>query len=77
LHYERAVRVPANYVARVNAHGSASYNAWIRARPANDFAAMIPFLEKTLELSREYAAFFAPYLPLLFSKRGLRRHRAG
>ena len=59
--YERAVRVPANYVARVNAHGSASYNAWIRARPANDFAAMIPFLEKTLELSREYAAFFAPY----------------
>ena len=59
--YERAVRVPANYVARVNAHGSASYNAWIRARPANDFAAMIPFLEKTLELSREYASFFAPY----------------
>jgi carboxypeptidase Taq len=44
--YERAVRVPANYVARVNAHGSASYNAWIRARPANDFAAMIPFLGK-------------------------------
>jgi hypothetical protein len=38
---------------------------------------MIPFLEKTLELSREYAAFFAPYLPLLFSKRGLRRHPAG
>ena len=59
--YERAIRVPANYVARANAHGSASYNAWIRARPANDFAAMIPFLEKTLELSREYASFFAPY----------------
>jgi carboxypeptidase Taq len=59
--YERAVRVPANYVARVNAHGSASYNAWVRARPANDFAAMIPFLEKTLELSREYAAYFTPY----------------
>jgi carboxypeptidase Taq len=29
--------------------------------PANDFAAMIPFLEKTLDLSREYASFFAPY----------------
>ena len=50
---QRAIRVPANYVARANAHGSASYNSWIRARPANDFAAMIPFLEKTLELSRE------------------------
>ena len=59
--YERAIKVPANYVAQANAHGSASYNAWIRARPANDFAEMIPFLEKTLELSREYASFFAPY----------------
>jgi carboxypeptidase Taq len=59
--YERAVRVPAKYVARASAHGSASYNAWTRARPANDFAAMIPFLETTLELSREYASFFAPF----------------
>src|SRR5262245_14116948 len=59
--YDKAVRVPADYVARASAHGSASYNAWIRARPANDFAAMIPFLETTVELSREYAAFFAPY----------------
>ena len=58
--YEKAIRVPAVYVARASAHGSASYNAWIRARPENDFAAMIPFLEKTLELSREYASFFAP-----------------
>ena len=32
-----------------------------RARPANDFATMRPFLEKTIELSREYAGFFAPY----------------
>src|SRR5262252_3644892 len=58
--YEKAIRVPAAYVARASAHGSASYNAWIRARPENDFAAMIPFLEETLELSREYASFFAP-----------------
>ena len=59
--FERAIKVPAEYVARLNAHNSAAYNAWISARPANDFAAMIPFLEKTLELSREYASFFAPY----------------
>jgi carboxypeptidase Taq len=59
--YERAIRIPAEYVARANAHYSASYNAWTRARPANDFAAMIPFLEKSLDLSREYASFFAPY----------------
>src|SRR5690242_8178256 len=59
--YEKSAKVPAEYVARASAHGSASYNAWIAARPANDFAAMVPFLETTLELSREYASFFAPY----------------
>jgi carboxypeptidase Taq len=59
--YEKASKVPADYVARASTHGSASYNAWIRARPENDFTAMIPFLEKTLDLSREYALFFGPH----------------
>jgi carboxypeptidase Taq len=56
--FDKAIKVPADYVARANAHGSASYNAWTRARPANDVATMIPYLEKTIELSREYAGFF-------------------
>ncbi len=59
--YDKAIKVPADFVARASAHSSASYNAWIKARPANDFAAMIPFLATTLELSREYAGFFAPF----------------
>jgi carboxypeptidase Taq len=59
--FNKAIRVTADYVARSNAHGSASYDAWTRARPANDFAVMVPHLEKTLDLSREYSAFFAPY----------------
>jgi carboxypeptidase Taq len=58
---EKAIKVPADYVARASAHGAASFDAWTRARPANDFATMRPFLEKTLDLSREYADFFAPY----------------
>jgi carboxypeptidase Taq len=48
-------------VARANVLGAASYDAWTRARPANDFAAMMPYLEQALDLSREYAGFFAPY----------------
>ncbi|MGH6840391.1 MAG: carboxypeptidase M32, partial [Methylocella sp.] len=36
-------------------------DAWTRARPANDFAAMLPFLEQAVDLSREYAGYFAPY----------------
>jgi carboxypeptidase Taq len=59
--FERAIKVPAGYVARASALASASYDAWTRARPANDFATMRPFLEQALDLSREYAKFFAPY----------------
>jgi carboxypeptidase Taq len=59
--FEKAIRIPPDFVARANAHSSASYDAWTRARPANDFATMLPFLQQALELSREYAGFFAPY----------------
>jgi len=59
--FENAIKVPADHVARAAAAASASYHAWTRARPANDFAAMQPFLERTLDLSREYSGFFAPY----------------
>lgn len=59
--FEKAVRVPADFVERASAHGSASFDAWTRARPANDFAAMRPFLETTIDLSREYAGYFSPW----------------
>jgi carboxypeptidase Taq len=59
--FEKAIKVPSDYVAHASVHAAASYDAWTRARPANDFAAMIPYLEKTLELSREYSGFFAPF----------------
>jgi carboxypeptidase Taq len=59
--FERAVKVPADYVARASAFASMSYDAWTRARPANDFATMRPLLEKAVDLTREYAEFFAPY----------------
>jgi carboxypeptidase Taq len=58
--YEKAIKVPAEFVARASELGSASYDAWTRARPANDFAAMRPFLEKGLDLSREYARYLGP-----------------
>jgi carboxypeptidase Taq len=59
--FEKKTKVTADYMARSSALGSASYDAWTRARPANDFATMVPFLEQALELSHEYAEFFAPY----------------
>jgi carboxypeptidase Taq len=59
--FEKAIRLPGGYVERASAHSSASYVAWTKARPANDFATMRPYLEKNVELSREYAGYFAPY----------------
>jgi carboxypeptidase Taq len=59
--FEKAIKLPSAYVARASALGSASYDAWTRARPANNFAAMRPFLEQAVDLSHEYAGFFAPY----------------
>ena len=59
--YERAVKVPAAFVAEFSAHRAASFQVWAAARPANDFAAVRPYLEKTLELSQRLAGFYAPY----------------
>jgi carboxypeptidase Taq len=59
--FEKAIKVPSDYVARVSAFGATAYDAWKRARPANDFATMVPFLERAIDLGREYAGFFAPY----------------
>jgi Carboxypeptidase Taq (M32) metallopeptidase len=59
--FQKMIKIPPDHVTRANAHGSAAYNTWTRARPANDFAAMVPYLERTLDLSREYSSYFAPY----------------
>jgi carboxypeptidase Taq len=59
--YERATRVPSAFVRRLAEHTAATYHVWEHARPANDFAAVRPLLETTVELSRELAAFHPGY----------------
>ena len=59
--YQRAVRLPPDFTAELHRHAAASYQAWVKARPANDFAAVRPYLEKTLDLSRQYADYFPGY----------------
>jgi carboxypeptidase Taq len=55
--FERAQCIPSAFASRLAAHQSESYAAWIRARPANDFASLVSGFERTLELSRELASF--------------------
>ena len=59
--YEKAIQVPASFMAELNRHQVESYQTWAEARPANDFGAVQPYLEKTLDLSRQYADYYPGY----------------
>ena len=58
---ERETKVPAAFVAAFANHRAELYERWTRARPANDFAAIADLLARSVEMSRQYAGFFAPY----------------
>lgn len=59
--YERATKVPPAFTSEFYNHISQSYSAWVQARPEDDFDAMRPYLEKTVDLSRQLADFFPGY----------------
>lgn len=61
INYERMTRVPSARLAAFYEHSALSYQAWAEARPKNDFKAVAPMLEKTLEFSRELANYFPGY----------------
>ena len=66
--------MPAELVAELARAASVSQQAWELARPANDFAAMQPHLEKLLELKRRYVDCFPDVEHAL--RRAARRLRA-
>lgn len=59
--YERAVNVPPALLSEMTTHSTLSYQTWVQAREADDFSRMIPFLEKSLDLSRQFADCFPGY----------------
>lgn len=59
--YEHSIKVPPQFLVEFNTHSTDSYQVWAEARPKNDFAKVRPYLEKTLDLSRQYANFFPGY----------------
>src|SRR5690349_2806282 len=59
--YERLIKVPSAFIAEINNHAALSYQTLTEARPANDFNRVRPMLEKTLDMSRQFAEFFAPF----------------
>lgn len=59
--YERAVRVPADFMARFYEHTASKHQAWVEARANDQFSRVQPHLEKTLEFSQEYASYFSEH----------------
>jgi carboxypeptidase Taq len=59
--FERALKLPPPFVAEFYEHISKTYNAWVVARPENNFKALEPLLERTLDLSRQMADFYPGY----------------
>ncbi len=59
--YERNTKIPSDFVAQLNEHQAESYQVWTEARPANDFKRVQPYLERTLDLSRQLANYFPGY----------------
>jgi len=59
--YQKATKVPSEFVAEFSQVTTMAHGAWEEAREKNDFPIFQPHLEKIVEMCRQYAEFFAPY----------------
>ncbi|ATC64524.1 carboxypeptidase [Nibricoccus aquaticus] len=63
--YDRATKLPAEFVREKAEQGSRGYHAWAEAKKNADFASYAPVLEKNLELAKREAGYLgqaaAPY----------------
>lgn len=59
--YEKATKLPPEYVTEWSKTTSEAFNVWVKARQENDFASFAPHLKHIIELRRQYSGFFAPY----------------
>lgn len=58
--YDKAKRVPAEFVAEQAIVSTKAFEAWVDARRKSDFSIFLPHLEKNVELVKKYVSFFPP-----------------
>jgi carboxypeptidase Taq len=58
--YDKAVRVPAKFVAKQAIATSKAFESWVEAKGKSDFSIFRPHLEQVVELVHEYISFFPP-----------------
>lgn len=57
----RRTRIPSKWVTEFAEATAIGQDKWERAKSTSDFPCFQPYLEKIIELRREYASFFQPY----------------
>ena len=58
--YDKAKRVPTEFVVEQAIVSAKAFEAWIKARSKSDFSIFRPHLEKVVELVHQYVSFFPP-----------------
>ncbi len=58
--YEKATRVPSEFVAEQAMVTAKAFEAWAEAKAKSDFSIFQPHLEKVLDLTKRYIEFFPP-----------------
>ncbi len=58
--YDKAVRVPPDFVAEQAIVTANAFEAWTRARSKSDFSIFLPHLEQVVDLVKKYISFFPP-----------------
>src|SRR5512138_939670 len=58
--YDKAKRVPTEFVVEQAMVTAKAFEAWIEARSKSDFSIFQPHLEKVVELVHKYVSFFPP-----------------
>lgn len=58
--YQKAVRVPSDFIVEQAIVTTKAFEAWTEARAKSDFSIFRPHLEKVLDLVKKYVTFFPP-----------------
>ncbi|MEJ5225768.1 MAG: carboxypeptidase M32, partial [Anaerolineales bacterium] len=58
--YEKATRVPPEFVAEMAQVTTRAFEAWVEAKGKSDFAIFRPHLEKVVEMNQRFVTFFPP-----------------
>lgn len=53
--YDQARKIPPELVAEILRHGAAAYQTWLQAKETNDYPLFAPYLQKTIDYSRQVA----------------------